>query len=113
EQQNFESRLVTPAETQARQKSLHAQEPILQIKNLNVRFPAKKDWLGRPTEWLHAVNDVSFEVYPGETFGLAGESGCGKTTLGRTIARLTESHSGETRYKGIDLQQLDEESFRP
>jgi peptide/nickel transport system ATP-binding protein len=113
EQQNFESRVVTPAETQARQKSLHAQEPILQVKNLHVRFPAKKDWLGRPTEWLHAVNDVSFEVYPGETFGLAGESGCGKTTLGRTIARLTQSHSGETRYKGIDLQQLDEESFRP
>jgi len=113
EHKNFESRVVTPAETQARQKNLHAQDPILQVKNLTVRFPAKKNWLGRPTEWLHAVNDVSFDIFPGETFGLAGESGCGKTTLGRTIARLTEAHSGEIFYKGTDLQKLSEEAFRP
>ncbi len=113
ENKDFEARVVTPAETQARQKNLQAQEPILQVKNLTVRYPAKKNWLGRPTEWLNAVNDVSFDIFPGETFGLAGESGCGKTTLGRTIARLTEASAGEIWYKGVDLQKLSEEDFRP
>jgi len=113
ENKHFESRVITPTETQARQKNLMAQEPILQVKNLIVRYLAKKNWLGRPTEWLNAVNNVSFDIFPGETFGLAGESGCGKTTLGRTIARLTEAHSGEVCYKGVDLQKLEEEEFRP
>ena len=113
EHKNFEARVVTPAENQARQKNLQDQAPILQVKNLNVRYPSKKNWLGKPIEWLHAVNDVSFDIFPGETFGLAGESGCGKTTLGRTIARLTEAHSGEIWYKGADLQKLSEDEFRP
>ena len=113
EHKNFEARVVTPAENQARQKNLQDQAPILQVKNLNVRYPSKKNWLGKPTEWLHAVNDVSFDIFPGETFGLAGESGCGKTTLGRTIARLTEAQSGEIWYKGADLQKLSEDEFRP
>ena len=113
EHKNFEARVVTPAENQARQKNLQDQAPILQVKNLNVRYPSKKNWLGKPIEWLHAVNDVSFDIFPGETFGLAGESGCGKTTLGRTIARLTEAQSGEIWYKGADLQKLSEDEFRP
>ena len=113
EHKNFEARVVTHAENQARQKNLQDQAPILQVKNLNVRYPSKKNWLGKPTEWLHAVNDVSFDIFPGETFGLAGESGCGKTTLGRTIARLTEAQSGEIWYKGADLQKLSEDEFRP
>jgi peptide/nickel transport system ATP-binding protein len=113
ENKNFEARVVTPAETAARNEMLYSQPPVLEIKNLVVRYPAKKNWLGQPTEWLHAVDDVSFEVYPGETFGLAGESGCGKTTLGRSIARLTEAHSGQILYKGVDLQGLSEEAFQP
>lgn len=113
ESTHFESRVITPAETHARQKQLESETPILQVKNLQIRYPAKKNWLGKSTEWLNAVNDVSFDVYPGETFGLAGESGCGKTTLGRSIARLTDAHSGEIWYKGVDLQQLSEEAFQP
>ena len=113
ENKYFDSRVITPAETQARQQALRAQEPILQVKNLSVRYPAKKNWLGRPTEWLNAVQEVSFDIFPGETFGLAGESGCGKTTLGRTIARLTEAHAGEILYQGVDLLKLNEEAFRP
>ena len=113
EQRNFEARVVTAAETTLRQQTLNEQAPLLQVKNLVVRYPAKKNWMGKPTEWLHAVNDVSFDVYPGETFGLAGESGCGKTTLGRSLARLTPAHSGEIWYKGVDLQTLSEESFHP
>ena len=107
------SRVVTAAETEARQKILYAQPPILQINHLTVRYPAHKNWLGQPTEWLNAVNDVGFEVYPGETFGLAGESGCGKTSLGRAIARLTPVHSGEVIYKGVNLLELNEVEMRP
>jgi peptide/nickel transport system ATP-binding protein len=113
ENRHFEARVVTPEETRQRQLSLEGQAPLLQVKNLHVRYPVKKGWLGRPLEWLNAVNDVSFDIYPGETFGLAGESGCGKTTLGRTIARLTDAHSGEIWYKGVNMLSLDETSFRP
>ncbi|MDX1913290.1 MAG: ABC transporter ATP-binding protein [Saprospiraceae bacterium] len=113
ENRQFEARVITPDETRRRQQQLEAQPPLLEVKNLRVRYPVKKDWLGRPTAWLNAVNDVSFDIYPGETFGLAGESGCGKTTLGRTIARLTDAYAGEVRYKGIDIQRLSEQDFRP
>lgn len=109
----FEAKVVSPAETTDRQAALYAQKPVLEIKNVVVRYPKKKNWLGTPVEWLHAVDDVSFEVFPGETFGLAGESGCGKTTLGRTIARLTDAHAGEVWYKGVDLQQLNAEALQP
>jgi peptide/nickel transport system ATP-binding protein len=113
ENKNYEARVVSPVETSARREALYAQQPVLQIKNLTVRYPKKKNWLGQPTQWLHAVDDISFEVFPGETFGLAGESGCGKTTLGRAIARLTEAHSGHIFYKNTDLRKFPEEKFRP
>ncbi len=113
ENTGFEARVVTPAETTARAEALYAEAPLLEVKNLQVRFPKKKNWLGQPTEWLNAVDQVSFEVYPGETFGLAGESGCGKTTLGRSIARLTTAQNGTVLYKGVDLQQLTPEALLP
>ncbi|MEO6038642.1 MAG: ABC transporter ATP-binding protein, partial [Saprospiraceae bacterium] len=109
----FDSQVVTAAETSARQAALSAQAPVLQVRNLTVRFPARKNWLGQPTEWLNAVQDVSFDVFPGETFGLAGESGCGKTTLGRAIARLTPAHSGQIIYNGINLLELSTTAMRP
>lgn len=109
----FEAKIVTAQETAGRQEVLYAQSPLLQVKDLTVRYPSRKNWAGRVTEWLHAVKDVSFDVFPGETFGLAGESGCGKTTLGRTIARLTEAYSGEVLYKGAELQKMGDADFRP
>lgn len=69
--------------------------PLLQIKNLNVWFPAQKKLFGKTTNFIKAVNDVSFDIYKGETLGLVGESGCGKTTLGRAILRLIEPTSGK------------------
>lgn len=113
ENTGFEARVITPAETTARAEALYAEAPLLEVKNLQVRFPKKKNWLGQPTEWLNAVDQVSFEVYPGETFGLAGESGCGKTTLGRSIAWLTTAQNGTVLYKGVDLQQLTPEALLP
>src|SRR6188768_696787 len=78
-------------------------ETLLRIKNLSVWFPVKKNLLGRSLSFTKAVNDVSFEVIKGETLGLVGESGCGKTTLGRTLLRLIEPTEGEIIYNGIDL----------
>ncbi len=69
--------------------------PLLSVKKLNVWFPAQKKLFGKTTNFIKAVNDVSFDIYKGETLGLVGESGCGKTTLGRTLLRLIEPTSGK------------------
>lgn len=76
---------------------------LLRVENLSVWFPSKKTFLGKPLEYTKAVDEVSFEVYKGETLGLVGESGCGKTTLGRTVLRLIEPTKGKIIYDGIDL----------
>lgn len=109
----FDARVVTKIETERRHKELYAHTPILEVKNLEVRYPGRKNWLGRPMEWLPAVDQLSFDLYPGEIFGLAGESGCGKTTLGRAICRFAPVHSGIIKYRGLDLGSLPERDFRP
>ena len=76
---------------------------LLKAQNLSVWFPAKKTLFGKATSYTKAVDDISFEVFKGETLGLVGESGCGKTTLGRTLLRLIEPTSGKIIYNGIDL----------
>ena len=78
-------------------------ETLLRVKNLSVWFPVKKNLLGKSLSFTKAVDDVSFEVIKGETLGLVGESGCGKTTLGRSLLRLIEPTAGEIIYNGIDL----------
>lgn len=92
--------------TKERMKKLEAKEPILKVKNLKTWFPESSNFLGKTTSWIKAVNDVSFDVYPGETLGLVGESGCGKTTLGRTILRLTPAIDGEVIFEGRDIMQM-------
>ncbi|MEO0601797.1 MAG: ABC transporter ATP-binding protein [Myxococcota bacterium] len=69
-------------------------EPIVKVQGLTVDFPKKTDWLGRPVEFVHAVRSIDFEVWPGQTLGLVGESGCGKTTTGRALLRLIEPTAG-------------------
>lgn len=76
---------------------------LLSVENLSVWFPTKKTVLGKAIAYTKAVDNVSFEVYKGETLGLVGESGCGKTTLGRTLLRLIEPTAGRILYNGIDL----------
>jgi len=85
---------------------------LLAVKNLSVWFPAKKTFFGKPLSFTKAVDDVSFEVYNGETLGLVGESGCGKTTLGRTLLRLIEPTSGRIIYKGTDLTAKKRDELR-
>ena len=99
---------ISPEQTKARMEDLKKQEPILQVKNLKTWFPSKKNFFGKVLTWVKAVDDVSFDVYPGETMGLVGESGCGKTTLGRTLLRLAPAKEGEIIYKGksiLDIQR--------
>ena len=74
----FETRLITREDMHTRRTALQQQPALLQVNRLAVRYPIHKNWLGQPAAWIDAVNDVSFEVCRGETFGLAGESGCGK-----------------------------------
>lgn len=84
---------------------------ILEIKNLKKHFVIKKRY-GKPVDLLHAVDDVSFKVGRGKTIGIVGESGCGKTTVGRTILRLTEPTSGEVYFEGENVFKFSQERMR-
>jgi peptide/nickel transport system ATP-binding protein len=96
----------------ARQKAMRQAAPLLQVQQVKTYFPQSRSLLGKPRNWVKAVDGVSFDLYPGETLGLVGESGSGKTTLGRTVLRLVEPTAGELRFEGRDLRQLDREELR-
>ncbi|HNI54507.1 MAG TPA: ABC transporter ATP-binding protein [Chitinophagales bacterium] len=104
---------VNSTETKERLSKLIVQEPVLKVRNLKTWFPSKKSFLGKVEGWIKAVDDVSFDVYPGETLGLVGESGCGKTTLGRTIIRLVDPISGEVHFDNQNLMTLTHRELKP
>jgi peptide/nickel transport system ATP-binding protein len=101
-----EKLVVTKQERDEAHKKLYSKEPILSIKNLQTYFPIKKGMFGKAKDFVKAVDDVSFDVYPGETLGLVGESGCGKTTLGRSVLRLIEPTGGEVLFNGSNITTL-------
>ena len=86
--------------------------PFLEVKNLKVHFPVKHGLFSRAREFVKAVDGVSLSIAPGETVGLVGESGCGKTTLGRAILRLTEPTAGEIYLDGEDITRMDGANLR-
>ncbi|WP_299484707.1 ABC transporter ATP-binding protein [Acaryochloris sp. IP29b_bin.137] len=96
---------MSESDMQDRLETLTQQPPLLRVQNLQVFFPVK-GMFGKTVRYVTAVNNVSFDVYPGETLGLVGESGCGKTTLGRTLVRLIKPTSGNILYNGRDITQL-------
>jgi peptide/nickel transport system ATP-binding protein len=100
------SLVVTGEERKITHSELYARRPILEVRNLKTYFPIKKGLFGKAKEYVKAVDDVSFDVYPGETLGLVGESGCGKTTLGRTILRLIEPTAGSIIFKARDITRI-------
>lgn len=109
EVQSHKTKLALPGNTVVVPPTQHIYNPqdnnkiLLSAQDLSVWFPVKKNIIGKPLEYIKAVDAVSFDVYEGETLGLVGESGCGKTTLGRALLRLIEPTSGRIFYKGIEL----------
>ncbi len=88
-------------------------EKILSLKNVSKTFPVGKTLLGKPDKFVHAVNNVSFDVYKGETFSIVGESGCGKSTTGRLINHLLTPDSGQIEFMGKDISKISQDEMRP
>lgn len=88
--------------------------PLLEVHDLHKHFPVgKKGLLGKPAQWLHAVDGVTFDVMRGETLGLVGESGCGKSTCARTLVGLYPPTSGEVHYDGVEISHMSRKQRAP
>ncbi len=103
---------ITEKERLQHLKTLYAQDPILKVEHLQTWYPLKKGIFGHVYNHVKAVDDVSLEVYEGETLGLVGESGCGKTTLGRSILRLQEPTGGKVWFNGQEVTALNAAELR-
>ncbi|CAM3625179.1 Peptide ABC transporter ATP-binding protein [Bordetella sputigena] len=97
----------SPGEEVAQRQEGTSLNPLLEVRNLSKEFVVKQGFLGGKKAVLHAVHDVSFDVQEGEAFGIVGESGCGKSTAGRSLLRLIEPTAGEVRYKGENIVDFD------
>ncbi|WP_088830046.1 ABC transporter ATP-binding protein [Paenibacillus tyrfis] len=89
------------------------QDVLIDVRGLKKYFPAERSLFGRTTRHMKAVDDISFQIYRGETFGLVGESGCGKSTTGRSVIRLYDVTAGEIRYEGQNMAAMNEKQLRP
>ena len=85
---------------------------LIVVKHLKKYFPVRGGILQRTVAWVLALDDVSFTIKEGETLGLVGESGCGKTTVGRTMLRLTEPTAGSVTYQGVEIFDLQGEELK-
>ena len=103
---------ITAEERQSHLKQLYSQPPLLKVEGLKTWYPLRKGVFGRVYDYVKAVDDVSLEVYEGETLGLVGESGCGKTTLGRSILRLAEPTGGKVWFDGVEVTALKGQALR-
>ena len=104
--------IITKEQRDNEHKELYSRSKILEIQNIKTYFPKNKTFFGRTIDYVKAVDDVTLDVYEGETLGLVGESGCGKTTLGRTILRLTEPTEGKIFFQRNDLLRLKPDDMR-
>lgn len=102
----------TDEELKQRIIDIESNPPLLEVKGLKVHFPIRKGLFNKVTKYVKAVDDISFHVYPGETLGVVGESGCGKTTTGRTIVGLEKPTEGEIFYKGRDISKISKKEMR-
>jgi len=104
---------ITPQEREKAHSELYSGNKILELQGVKTWFPAEKSFFGKVKSHTKAVDDVTFDVYEGETLGLVGESGCGKTTLGRTILKLVDAHEGKIYFKQQEILGISEDAFRP
>ncbi len=104
--------IISEKERERKQKILFEKKAVLKISNLKTYFPIKNGFFGGVSSFVKAVDEISFDVFPGETLGLVGESGCGKTTVGRTILRLEEPTEGSIFYKGLDVVNMNSDELR-
>ncbi len=107
-----EMNLITSEERKEKQQQMYSQSPLLQVKNLTKIYGSVGGFFNRTKQTIKAVDHVSIDVYPGETVGLVGESGCGKTTLGRCILRLIEPTHGEIIFRGKSIRNLQGKALR-
>ena len=103
---------VSEDERKSAHEKMYAAEPLLRVEHLSKTYPLRKEKLFEKQQYLNALQDINLEVYEGETLGLVGESGCGKTTLGRSILRLIEPSAGKVFYKGQELTALSQREIR-
>ncbi len=89
------------------------QNILLKVENLKMHFPAESTWFGKPTKFVKAVDGLDFQIESGKTFGLVGESGCGKTTAGKCVLRIYEPTEGKIFYEGTDISKLSENQLKP
>ncbi|MBO7646658.1 MAG: ABC transporter ATP-binding protein [Bacteroidales bacterium] len=111
-QEAMENLCVSPEERQSFHQRLYAEKPLITLRNVCKQYPVRKRKLFEKRQYVHALQDVSIDIYEGETLGLVGESGCGKTTLGRSMIRLIEPTSGVVTYKGVNLMELSHSEMR-
>ncbi|HKC66890.1 MAG TPA: ABC transporter ATP-binding protein [Bacteroidia bacterium] len=111
-QEAIHNAVITAEEREKWHAELYERPKILEVKNLKTYFPINKSFFGKATEFVKAVDDVNFDVYEGETLGLVGESGCGKTTLGRTILRLVEPTGGLISFRKQDITAVSQKDLR-
>ena len=104
--EKIEINKISPLQQEQIRQKIYENTPILTVDGLNIEYILKKNIFGKASKKFHAIKDVSFEVYKGETLGLVGESGCGKTTIGRAIMQLIETKSGNISFKGMNLKTM-------
>lgn len=112
EQENASITFQNNTERSNQHKQLYAQVPLLKVSNLDAGYSFGGSIFSKTRKFFKAVKQVGFEVYPGETFGLVGESGCGKTSLGRTLVGLVKSLSGSIEFEGKRIDKLKGEDLR-
>lgn len=110
--QSIDDQIIKTKNQKERLKRLASKPPILEVEKLKTWFPKKQGLFSKKKEYVKAVDDLSFKVYPGETLGLVGESGSGKTTLGRTILKLEKAFEGKILFQGKPLLSREPIDFR-